>query len=172
MAIKKKKTFAELGYSPLDTVEIVILLNRLLAGYSVYQQKLRNFHWNIIGPDFFELHGAFKEMYKRAILDTNEIAERIRLFDQKPASTFAEYIKLSNIKEEITDPTSFEMVKIVLGDIRTLLENMEESINAAKEINDNGTEYMLKSFIFNMEKEHWKLTAWLKQSVKGYISSL
>lgn len=104
-------------------------------------------------------------MYKRAIKETDEVAERIRLFGQKPVSTFTEYLKLSDIKEESTEPTSFEMAKIILSDIRSLLENMEKVINAAQEINDNGTEYMLKSFIYNMEKEHWMLTAWIKQKV-------
>ncbi len=42
---------------------------------------------------------------------------------------------------------------------------MEDGINAAREINDNGTEYMLGSFIYNMEKDHWMLTAWIKQSI-------
>ncbi|MFO7656645.1 MAG: DNA starvation/stationary phase protection protein [Bacteroidales bacterium] len=165
MASKAKRTFIKLGYSRMDTAEIVTLLNRLLSGYSVYQQKLRNFHWNIVGQDFFELHNLFEGMYKRAIKETDEVAERIRLFDQKPVSTFTEYIKFSDIKEESTEPTSFEMANIVLSDIRSLLENIEEAINAAQEINDNGTEYMLKSFIYNMEKEHWMLTAWIKQKV-------
>jgi starvation-inducible DNA-binding protein len=165
MPTKKKKTFAKLGYSPLDTAEIVVHLNRLLSSYSVYQQKLRNFHWNITGQDFFELHNQFEKMYKRSISETDEIAERIRLFGQKPTSSFIEYLTLSDITEETSEPTSFEMAKIVLKDIRNLLENMEECIETAKETNDNGTEFMLKSFIYNMEKEHWMLTAWIKQNV-------
>ena len=165
MVTTAKRTFIKLGYSHLDTAEIVTQLNRLLSGYSVYQQKLRNFHWNITGQEFFELHDLFEEMYKRAINETDEIAERIRLFGQRPASTFDEYLKLSIIKEEYTEPTSFQMAKIILNDIRILLENMEEGINAAQEINDNGSEFMLKGFSYNLEKEHWKLTAWIKQKV-------
>lgn len=163
MTTTAKRTFIKLGYSHMDTAEIVTLLNRLLSGYSVYQQKLRNFHWNVTGKDFFELHNFFEEMYKRAITETDEIAERIRLFGQKPVSTFTEYLKLSRIKEESAKPGSFEMAKIVLSDIRNLLENMEEIINVAQDINDNGTEHMLQSFIYKMEKEHWMLTAWIKQ---------
>jgi starvation-inducible DNA-binding protein len=165
METKAKRTFIKLGYSHMDTAEIVTLLNRLLSGYSVYQQKLKNFHWNITGQDFFELHNLFEKMHKRAINETDEIAERIRLFGQRPASTFKEYLKLSNIKEEVEEPTSFEIAKIVLDDIRNLLENMEEGINASQDINDNGTEYMLKGFTFQMEKEHWMLTSWIKQKV-------
>ncbi len=165
METKEKRTFVKLGYSNMDTAEIVTLLNRLLSGYSVYQQKLRNFHWNVKGQDFFDLHGLFEQMYKRAINETDEVAERIRLFGQRPDSTFSEYLRGSNIKEEHAEPTSFEMAKIILNDVRTLLEIMEEGINAAQEINDNGTEFMLKGLVYNMEKEHWMLTSWIKQKV-------
>ena len=165
MTTKQKRTFAKLGYSQVDTAEMVTVLNRLLSGYSVYQQKLRNFHWNITGQDFFEIHNLFENMYKRAITETDEIAERIRLFGQRPASNFTEYLKISTVEEVSAATTSFEMAKIILSDIRTLLESMEDGINAAQEIGDNGTEYILKSFIYNMEKEHWILTSWIKQNV-------
>lgn len=160
-----KKTFAKLGYSHLDTAEIVTLLNRLLASYSVYMQKLRNFHWNVDGPDFFEMHQLFEGMYKRAFEETDEIAERIRLFGQRPVSTLTEFLKQSSIREEFSSATSFEMAGKILNDLRELLENMEDAVVAAQEIKDNGTEYMLKSFIYNMEKEHWQLTAWRKQKI-------
>ena len=35
---------------------VVLELNTLLADYHMYYQKLRNFHWNILGKNFFELH--------------------------------------------------------------------------------------------------------------------
>ncbi len=165
MVTKTYKTFARLGYSQLDTAEIATVLNKLLATYSIYQQKLKGFHWNITGQDFFDLHKLFEKMYKRAMHETDEIAERIRLFGQKPASTFTEYLKLSAVAEETTTTTSFEMAKLILEDIRTLLDQMEHGIFAAKEIGDNGTEYMLKGSIYNIEKEHWMLTSWVKQHV-------
>ena len=34
-------------------------LNTLLADYQVHYQKLRNYHWNVRGPMFFELHLKF-----------------------------------------------------------------------------------------------------------------
>jgi starvation-inducible DNA-binding protein len=165
MATSSGKTFAQLGYSHLDTAEIVTLLNRLLSNYAVYQQKLRNFYWNVAGPDFFEMHDQFGSMYERAQQETDRIAKRIRLFGQNPFSTFTEYLKHATIIEEPSGVPSFEMANIILADIRTLLELMEAAVNAAGEISDNGTGYMLQSFIYRMEEDHWKLTAWIKQGV-------
>ena len=158
-----KKTFARLGYSHLDTAEMVTLLNRLLSGYTVYQQKLRNFLWNVTGQDFFDIQNLFDKMYRRSVDETDKIARRIRLFGQKPVSTLAEYLELSSIGEEDSQVTSFEMGKIILGDIRTLLEIMEKCVDSAREINDNGTESMVQSIIYSMENEHWMLTEWIRQ---------
>ena len=44
----------------------VVELNTLLADYHVYYQNLRNFHWNILGDNFFELHEKFEELYTDA----------------------------------------------------------------------------------------------------------
>jgi starvation-inducible DNA-binding protein len=163
MATNSKRTFAKLGYSHLDTAEMVTLLNRLLSNYAIYQQKLRNFYWNVSGPDFFEMHQQFRKMYDRAFEETDQIAKRIRLFGQKPFSTFSEYLKHATITEVSAMAPSFEMANIVLLDIRALLELMEAGVDAAREINDNGTRHMLQTFIYAMEEDHWMLTAWIKQ---------
>ncbi|NJK86607.1 MAG: hypothetical protein HC906_12205 [Bacteroidales bacterium] len=57
----KTRTFAKLGYSNMDTAEIVLRLNKLIASYHVFYQKLRNFHWNVTGQDFFDLHQHFEK---------------------------------------------------------------------------------------------------------------
>ncbi len=163
MITSSKKTFAKLGYSHMDTAEMVILLNRLLSNYAVYKQKLQSFYWNVEGQDFFEMNNQFEKMYKRADSETDQIAKRIRLFGQIPHSNFTEFMKNSTITQESKSVPSFEMVKIILTDIRILLELMEKAIDAAEEINDIGTRYMLQSCIYEMEKEHWMLTAWTKQ---------
>ncbi|HBH47526.1 MAG TPA: DNA starvation/stationary phase protection protein [Bacteroidales bacterium] len=165
MIESRKKTFAKLGYSHMDTAEIVVHLNKILATHSVFQQKLKRFHWNVTGQDFFDLHELFERMYSRAAKEIDATAERIRLFAQKPLASFNDYLKHSEIKEGKDESTAFEMTKIVLEDIRVLLECMEEGIQAAQEVGDNGTEYMLKEQIYYLEKDHWMLTSWVKQLV-------
>jgi len=165
MNIKTRRTFSQLGYSHLDTAEIVTMLNRLLCNYAVYQQKLKQFHWNVTGPDFFELHNLFESMYSRANTEIDSIAERIRLFNKLPVSTFKNYLKQASIKEVDSELTAFQMAKFILEDIRSLLEIMEEAVRVAQDIDDNGTEHMLRVFIKNMEKEHWMLQSWIKQPI-------
>jgi starvation-inducible DNA-binding protein len=66
--IKDRKPFRKLGFTFLDSAETVVAINQLLANYQVQYHKLRNFHWNIEGRYFFELHQEFQNEYKSILL--------------------------------------------------------------------------------------------------------
>ena len=160
--VKSLNAYARLGFSHLETAEIVSSLNILLSAYHVHYQKLRNFHWNVVGPDFFEVHEKFEEQYNEVKLNIDEIAERIRVFDKRPISTLREYLKLSQIKEVKGSLTSTQMVKEILDDFEILLFLMSDVVKAARNINDIGTEDLINTFVKRMEKRHWMFTAFLK----------
>ena len=53
-------------------------LKHLLAdSYTLYLQT-HNFHWNVTGPQFRELHLLFEEHYNELAVAVDDIAERIR----------------------------------------------------------------------------------------------
>jgi starvation-inducible DNA-binding protein len=151
----------KLGWSPQEVERISHALNEVLANYSVHYQKLRNYHWNVKGSDFFDLHEQFEELYTETLLNIDEIAERIRVFGQTPLSTMKDYLKASTIKETGTDLESSTMVREVLSDFTILLHFMADTVQVAAEQGDSGTEEMIKKFINKLEKHHWMLTAFL-----------
>lgn len=151
----------KLGWSEEETENIARVLNELLANYSVHYQKLRNYHWNVKGSDFFDLHEQFEQQYNAARDNIDEIAERIRVFGKTPLSTMKEYLQTSQIQETGTDLPSDIMVREVLSDYRILLEYMFTVVDVAVEQGDSGTEEMVKVFIHNIEKHHWMLTSFL-----------
>ncbi len=159
----KERVFRKLGYSSLQSASIVIHLNKLLANYHVHYQKLRNFHWNVKGGDFFELHEVFENQYNKAKVNIDEVAERIRVFGQTPFSTLREYLEQSTIEEVGTNLTAFQMVKEIQSDYEILLQDMIAVTDAAIDIGDVGTEDLINTFIKNMEKDHWMFNAWLQQ---------
>ena len=56
-------------------------LKHLLAdSYTLYLQT-HNFHWNVTGPQFRELHLMFEEHYTELAVAVDDIAERIRTLD-------------------------------------------------------------------------------------------
>jgi starvation-inducible DNA-binding protein len=151
----------KLGWSTEETESITKVLNELLANYSVHYQKLRNFHWNVKGSDFFDLHERFEQQYNEARENIDEIAERIRVFGKTPLSTMADYLATAEIKEAGSDLPSDLMVREVLNDFLIMLEYLFAVVDVAMDLGDSGTEEMVKGFIHKIEKHHWMLTAFM-----------
>ena len=158
----KNKTFKKLGFTYLETAEIVVTLNTLLANYQVFYNKLRNFHWNVEGPDFFELHEEFENEYNATKEQIDIVAERIRAFGIKPNFTLNKTMEMAHIKEPTKELTAIEMVREVLRDYETLHNNMLDGINASLETGDVVTENMLTDFLTRLEKRNWMFTSYLK----------
>lgn len=159
----QKRAFARLGYTKMETAELVDAMNKLLANYSVHYQKLRNFHWNVKGPDFFDVHEQFERQYNDAKVAIDDVAERIRVFGQTPLSTMRDYLETSDIRESATDLSAMEMVSEILKDYEILLEHMFSVIDVALNNGDSGTVDMLNSMVKYTEKNHWMLTAFSKK---------
>ena len=151
----------KLGWSTEEIAEITAALNAALANYSVHYQKLRNFHWNVKGSDFFDLHQEFEKQYTEAHNNIDDIAERIRIFGETPLSLMKDFLETSEIKETGTQLPSELMVRELLSDYRILLQHLFHAVQVAASHEDSGTEEMLKVFINHIEKNHWMLTAFL-----------
>ena len=161
-SVLNKKSYSRLGFAKSETDAIVEKLNLVLSNYHVFYQKLRNFHWNVTGDDFFDLHENFEKYYTEAIENIDEIAERIRVFGQTPTSTFTEYLQTSEIKEVGTGFKAKEMAVEVLKDFEILVRYMDEAAQTAADEGDTVTEDMLIGFIKEIEKNHWMLNSWAK----------
>ncbi len=166
-SIKERKTINtsnKLGFSKSQTTVLVEPMNALLANYVVHYHKLRNYHWNVVGPDFFDLHNEFEVLYNEAKSNIDDIAEQIRVFGRTPLSTMADFLATSEIRETGTDLKYDEMVGEVLKDMRTLIDLMYHVLDNAIEIGDSGTEDMMKKFIKGLEKHHWMLNSFSIQA--------
>ncbi|WP_103864581.1 Dps family protein [Aquimarina sp. I32.4] len=135
-------------------------LNILLADYHMHYQKLRNFHWNITGSHFFELHVKFEELYEDAKLKIDEIAERILTLRGNPVSNFSSYLDLSNINESETTLIDQKMVAAILEDHKALLRQLKIVIKEAENVGDDGTLDITGTYVGELEKISWMLNAW------------
>ncbi|MDY8138950.1 DNA starvation/stationary phase protection protein [Aquimarina sp. 2201CG5-10] len=140
--------------------ETIAALNTLLSDYHLHYQKLRNFHWNVTGPHFFELHEKFEELYEDAKLKIDEIAERILTLRAKPISNFSTYLSTSNIKESETDLKDHQMVSAILEDHDVLLKQLRDVTKKAEKADDDGTLDITGTYIGELEKTSWMLNAW------------
>ncbi len=162
--IKHTETHKQLGFDSIDKIEVVKCLNNLIANYQVHYQKLRNFHWNVKGSDFFDLHNQFEMEYNAVKSQIDEIAERIRTFGETPLSNLSDYLKYSNIKESNTNLTSTQMVEEIIEDYGILLSYLIDAIESANKVGDIGTAEFLSKYMKRMEKRHWMFSAFLNRS--------
>ncbi|PKG41712.1 Dps family protein [Psychroflexus sp. MES1-P1E] len=153
-----------MSYLNLDeskTKDTIKELNILLADYHMYYQKLRNFHWNVTGQNFFDLHVQFEDMYNEAKVKIDEIAERILTLRFQPKSNFTDYLNLSNLKETSSTIQDHKMVSVLLDDHSTIINQMRNVVDSATKNDDEGTIDLIGAYIRELEKTSWMLDAWL-----------
>jgi starvation-inducible DNA-binding protein len=152
----------DIGLKIKDSKVLAAKLNSLLASYQIYYQNLRNFHWNVTGPNFFELHAKFEELYNAAALNIDETAERVLTLGERPLSSYEEYIEYSTIKEAKLVADAKQMVEITRDNLNSLLELERETLELAGDQGDEGTDSLMSEYITAKEKVVWMLSAYLK----------
>lgn len=145
---------------------VVMELNTLLSDYHMYYQKLRSFHWNILGKNFFDLHEQFENMYNDAQVKIDEIAERILTLRHHPVSKFSDYIKIATVQEESAMISDQAMIDSLLKDHKIILAQMSSVIDSAENAGDEGTIDLVGAYIRELEKTSWMLNAWTKKSTE------
>lgn len=129
--------------------------------YAVYL-KTQNFHWNVKGPLFYTLHKMFEEQYIELAAAIDEIAERIRALGCYTPASFAEFSKLTSIKEESQSISAEDMVKKLLKDHEILADHAEIVLSKAQKARDEGTADLLIQRL----KAHQKIAWMLRESSK------
>lgn len=150
-----------IGLKESAAIERSDALNTLLANYQLYYQNVRGFHWNIKGPQFFELHAKFELMYTHAQEMIDMIAERILTLGGQPLHSFSAYLEAAEIKEAVKVSSADETVKTVLNNLNVLLSMERDILNAAADAGDEGTATLMSDDIALQEKEVWMLGAYL-----------
>jgi starvation-inducible DNA-binding protein len=145
--------------------QLVSVLNKQIANWSVLYTKLHNYHWYVKGGQFFTLHVKFEEFYNEAGLHVDELAERLLAIGGKPAATMKEYLEISSIKEATGNESADEMVESVINDFSIIIGELKEGMSYADEKNDETTGDMLLAIHSSLEKHVWMLTAFLGRSI-------
>jgi len=142
--------------------KVIAKLNKHLANQVVLYVKLRNYHWNITGPQFFNIHNLTEEYYEHIAETLDAVAERIRQLDEPPLSTMQSYLEHATLLEEQeTAFTAEEVVKRVLADFQTLLDDSNQILTAAEDEDDTATADVMAEQIDWLEESIWMLKAFL-----------
>ena len=152
-------TEINIGINKENRLEIAEGLKRLLAdSYTLYLQT-HNFHWNVTGLQFRELHLMFEEHYTELSTAVDEIAERIRTLDVAAPGTYKEFSQLSSIKEVEGVPTSVEMVELLTLGHEQVIRTAREVLKVAQQADDESTASLVSDRMRIHEKTSWMLRA-------------
>jgi starvation-inducible DNA-binding protein len=139
-----------------DKVVIDGLCTVLSDTYSLYL-KTQNFHWNVTGPRFGQLHEMFESQYREMADAIDEIAERIRALGHRAPGTFEEFLNNTSIKGSPEQLSSQEMITQLAQDHRLISSKVGEVATMAEENKDSATADMMISRLSVHDKTHWML---------------
>lgn len=132
--------------------------NLLADSYSLYL-KTHNFHWNVTGPMFNSLHLMFEAQYTELALAVDLIAERIRALGFIAPGTYAEFAKLSKIKEHSGDIGAEQMIKHLIAAHEVVIKTARAILPDAEKANDEVTLDLITQRLQVHEKTVWMLRA-------------
>ena len=138
-------------------------LDQLLCDYAVYYQKLRNYHWNVRGKRFFQLHEEFEQLYGQAETWVDDIAERIAQLEERPTATVAGFAGKTRLEERNAPMMADEMVRDLIDDIQSLDEFAKGVIGEADGNQDYATTNMLEDICEQQAENAWMLRSWLQE---------
>ena len=154
----------DIGISPEDRKTVSENLMSVLADAFTLYLKTHNFHWNITGPMFNSLHVMFETQYNEQWLALDEIAERIRALGYNVPASYADFQRLSNIKDEVkVEHTDWrEMVRqLTLGN-EAVSRTARKALEISDKAGDDPTVDMLTQRLQVHEKNAWMLRSLLQ----------
>lgn len=150
----------DIGINEQDCVVIGEALKRLLAdSYTLYLQT-HNFHWNVTGPQFRELHLMFEEQYNALAIAVDDIAERIRTLGEVAPGTYKAFVDLSSVSEVDGVPSAEQMVSILVRSHEQVVKTCRDVLKLAQDGDDESS----ASLVSDRMREHEK-TAWMLRSI-------
>jgi starvation-inducible DNA-binding protein len=152
----------DIGISAPERAAIAEGLARLLADSYTLYLKTHNFHWNVKGPLFNTLHLMFETQYVELAAAVDEIAERIRALGHRAPGSYAEFSKLTSIREEQQVPSAEEMIRELVFGQEAVVKTAREIFPVAEEARDEPTVDLLTQRMNVHEKNAWMLRSMLE----------
>jgi starvation-inducible DNA-binding protein len=152
-----------IGLTDANRSGVVKLLAPLLADEYVLYTKTRNYHWNVVGPQFNDLHKFFEAQYEELDDFVDDVAERIRQLGAKSPATLAEFVKTARLDEHPGQyPDAKRMLAALLADHEAVIQALRGDIATAMDkFGDAGTSDFFTGLMEKHEKMAWMLRAFL-----------
>lgn len=162
------------------------LLSDIQANLFVLFHKTWVFHWNVIGPDFQQLHILFGGQYETMFEEIDRLSEHMRFLNVRPVGTLSRIIEVSSIgegssavqvdemgqKQVIPGKPIYkaeEMIKRLMTDNMIFLELLTEASEEAGAQRSYSTENILQDLMESHGKFVWMLRSCVEKNTKDSV---
>lgn len=154
----------DIGINEKDRAQIADSLCHLLADSYALYLKTHSFHWNVTGPMFQTLHAMFEKQYTELALAVDAIAERIRALGHFAPGSYAEFGRLSTLRDSNGVPKAMEMVHHLVEGHEVVIRTARNVASVAERAQDQATLELATLRLQVHEKTAWMLRSLLEQS--------
>ena len=154
---------ANIGLTEKNSQAIAQKLNTILADEFLLALKTRNYHWNVEGSNFMEMHKFYEGLYNELDEVIDEVAERVRTLGHYSEGRMVDFLKLTNLEEEAYSNDQNTQLKSLLDDHETMVRQLRKDIDMVQDkfkaagVADFSTGLMEKH-----EKWAWFIRSYLK----------
>lgn len=157
----KKEMEINIGIDEKHRKKIADGLSKLLADSYLLYLKTHNYHWNVTGELFHQLHEQFEHQYTELAEAIDEIAERIRALGFKSPGSFLEFHELASIEEDTEKPEALEMVRRLAVANEKVIRTAREALEAPRAADDEATIDLITQRLHVHSKAAWMLRSHL-----------
>jgi starvation-inducible DNA-binding protein len=141
------------------------LLSDTQASLFVLFQKTWNYHWNVHGTDFPQLHELFGGQYEAMFEEVDRISEHMRYLNIRPVSTMNRMIEVSSIEgpangNQVIDAKG--MVEQLLADNQRIIEMFRNISEESEKQRSYATANLVQDFMEAHGVNVYKLRSYLQ----------
>ncbi|MEP6844609.1 MAG: DNA starvation/stationary phase protection protein [Panacibacter sp.] len=154
---------ANIGLTEKNSQAIAEKLNTILADEFLLSLKTRNYHWNVEGSNFMEMHKFYEGLYDELDEVIDELAERIRAIGHYSQGRMSDFMKTTNLQEEGYTNDQKTQLKNLLDDHETIIRYLRKDIDTFQDkYKDAGNADFLTGLMEKHEKWAWFIRSYLK----------
>ena len=137
-------------------------LKTAFASEYSFALKAQNFHWNVEGPLFVQLHDLFDRIYTEVYGSIDTFAEELRALQIYAPASLSKFSMLTKVEDENAVPDFQDMLRELLADSDKMANMFKIVFAMSEEAGDHG----LSDFLAGRQDAHKKHSWMLRASLK------
>lgn len=139
-----------------------LALKTAFASEYAFALKAQNFHWNVEGASFPQLHALFERIYDEVYSSIDTFAEQLRALELYTPASLQKFSMLSIVADENGILAERDMVEELYNDSEKMANIFKLTFAMSEEAGDHGLSDFLAGRQDAHKKHSWMLRATLK----------